>query len=336
MRIEHDVSLRQKNTFGIEAKAESLVLFEQNTDAEIESLFQQVQHIPTLILGGGSNVVFTSATIPLVLQHSGQKIEVAKRDDNTVLVTADAGWDMDCLVQHCISNGWYGLENLSAIPGTVGASVVQNVGAYGVEAKDVVHSVDVVDLQCREVLHMTNAECQFGYRDSLFKHFPNRFFVLRVAFLLSTHFHPCLDYKALQTRFERRENSSISATEMRSEICNLRWSKLPRPEENGSAGSFFKNPVISKADFVALGSRFANIPGHEVDTMVKVPAAWLIEYCGWKGRSMGRAAVWPKQPLVIYNTGNCSGKEVRALAESIQQDVFNTFGIALQTEAMFV
>jgi UDP-N-acetylmuramate dehydrogenase len=268
------------------------------------------------------------------------------------LVTVWAGMVMDDLVQHTIAQGLYGLENLSAIPGTVGASAVQNVGAYGAEAKDFIESVEAYDLQERHLCTFSNNDCQFAYRDSLFKHHPGRYLILRVTYRLRPVYVPNLSYKALEGL------PHATAQELRLAITNLRWSKLPKPEEHGSAGSFFKNPVVDEEVYLHLKAEYPDMPDahmspacgeiqkfnestgfidfREAGRKYKLSAGWLIDCAGWKGKTMGRAGVWPKNALVLYNAGGCNGEEVVALAQAIVADVRTKFGITLEPEAIIV
>ena len=238
---------------------------------------------------------------------------------------------MDDLIQWTLDHNLYGLENLSAIPGTVGASAVQNVGAYGAEAKDLIESVEAYDLQERRHCTFSNADCHFAYRDSLFKHLPGRYLILRVTYRLSETFTPNLSYKALEGL------PHDTAQQLREAITEVRWSKLPRPEEHGSAGSFFKNPVVDEPTYLRLKAEHPDMPdAHRSDNGYKLSAGWLIDRAGWKGRTQGRAGVWPKNALVLYNADGCTGDEVRALAAAIQQDVKQKFGVTLDPEAIIV
>lgn len=238
---------------------------------------------------------------------------------------------MDDLIQWTLDHDLYGLENLSAIPGTVGASAVQNVGAYGAEAKDFIDSVEAYDFEEHRPCTFSNADCQFAYRDSLFKHHPARYLILRVTYRLSNTFTPNLSYKALENL------PHDTAQLLREAIIDLRWSKLPRPEEHGSAGSFFKNPVVDETIYHRLKAEYPDMPdAHSTDGGYKLSAGWLIDRAGWKGRTQGRAGVWPKNALVLYNGGGCSGDEVRALATAIRQDVKQKFGVALDPEAIII
>ncbi len=317
MKVFENISLKEYNTFGIDVKARRLVVIEP--DDEVPPQDGEVQ-----VIGAGSNMVFTK-------DYDGTVITLSNTFHlsplTSHLVTAWGGMVMDDLIRWTLDNGLYGLENLSAIPGTVGASAVQNVGAYGAEAKDFIESVEAYDLQERRHCTFSNADCHFAYRDSFFKHHPNRYLILRVTYRLSREFVPNLSYKAL----EGQPHASVQ--QLREAITELRWSKLPRPEEHGSAGSFFKNPVVDDAVVVRLKVDYPDMPVYPVN---KLSAGWLIDKAGWKGRQQGRAGVWPKNALVLYNAGDCSGDEVRALAAAIQQDVKQKFGVALDPEAIFI
>ena len=320
MKILENISLKNLNTFGIEAKARRMLIVEPGDAVpKVEG--------PLLVLGAGSDVVFTH-------DYEGTVMRLADVADVLVdgtCVSAWGGMAMDDLVRWTIARGLYGLENLSAIPGTVGASVVQNVGAYGVEAKDVVERVEAYDLQQGCVVCLSSAECAFGYRTSRFKQEPGRWLVLRVVYRLNATFVPNLSYKALEGMPHN------TAHDLREAITSLRWSKLPKPDEHGSAGSFFKNPVVAEKDYLSLREQYPDMPeAHPTDEGYKLSAGWLIDRAGWKGRIMGKAGVWPNNALVLYNAGGCTGDEVVALARAIRDDVFDRFGVALECEAIII
>ncbi len=327
MKTFENISLKEYNTFGIDVKARRMVVLEPGD--EVPPLDGEV-----LVLGGGSNMVFTK-------DYDGTVVTLSNTFHlsplTSHLVTAWAGIVMDDLIQWTLDNGLYGMENLSAIPGTVGASAVQNVGAYGVEAKDFIESVEAYDLQERRHCSFSNADCQFAYRDSYFKHHPNRYLILRVTYRLSREFVPNLGYKALEGL------PHDTAQQLREAITEVRWQKLPRPEEHGSAGSFFKNPVVDEATYRRLREQYPDMPeAHSVtqplsySVTYKLSAGWLIDRAGWKGRVQCRAGVWPKNALVLYNADGCTGDDVRALAKAIQQDVKQKFGVALDPEAIII
>ena len=321
MKTYENISLKPYNTFGIDVRARKLLVIEPGD--EVPPLEGEV-----LVIGVGSNMVFTK-------DYEGTVVILAKKSQfsisNSQFVTAWAGTVMDDLIQWTLDHNLYGLENLSAIPGTVGASAVQNVGAYGAEAKDFIESVEAYDLQERRHCTFSNADCHFAYRDSLFKHLPGRYLILRVTYRLSETFTPNLSYKALEGL------PHDTAQQLREAITEVRWSKLPRPEEHGSAGSFFKNPVVDEPTYLRLKAEHPDMPdAHRSDNGYKLSAGWLIDRAGWKGRTQGRAGVWPKNALVLYNADGCTGDEVRALAATIQQDVKQKFGVTLDPEAIIV
>lgn len=336
LTIESNVSLLPYNTFGIDVKASRLAIVgADDGNNPIDRYSKPIEKLRSdgcfesryFVLGGGSNVVFTRDFAGTVVMMSRGKVAVDRVDGDTVYVSADAGMTLDDVVSWCVAKDLYGLENLSAIPGTVGASVVQNVGAYGAEAKDYVDSVCVYDIQDNGFKCLTPEECEFGYRSSMFKRFPGRYLVLNVIYRLSRTFVPNLGYKALENM------PHSSAKELRDAITDLRWSKLPRPAEHGSAGSFFKNPIVDEATCRRLLEKYPNMPHYPGN---KLSAGWLIDQCGWKGKRIGRVGVWPNQALVLYNAGGCTGQEVREVAETIRTDVVSTFGVELECEAIFV
>lgn len=326
MKVFENISLKAYNTFGIDAKARRMVVLEPGDDPvslPLEGAW--------MVLGGGSNMVFTHDYDGTVVRLDTVQEVSVRPDGDCATVTAWGGMVMDDLVAWSLEQGLYGLENLTAIPGTVGASVVQNVGAYGVEAKDVVESVEVYDLHEGRFYTFSNADCRFAYRDSIFKHSAGRFLVLQVRYRLRREFTANLSYKALEGL------PHASAAELRQAIADLRWGKLPRPEEHGSAGSFFKNPVVGEDVYMSMRQRFADMPeAHRTAEGYKLSAGWLIDRAGWKGRTMGAAGVWPRNALVLYNAGGCTGAEVVALAREIQQDVKQKFGVALDPEAIII
>ena len=322
MSIIYNTTLLPHNTFGIDVKAASLMVIEPG---------DPVPHIdePFIVVGEGSDMVFTRdyTGIVVVLSHT-DCVEILP---DGVRLKAWGGMVMDRLVEWNLANGLYGLENLSAIPGTVGAAAVQNVGAYGAEAKDTIETVEAVDLVTGEHRTYNNDECRFGYRTSRFKHGSGHELITYVTFRLSRTYTPNLSYKTLA------DLPHDTAMQMRQSITNLRWSKLPRPEEYGSAGSFFKNPVVDEVTYSTLKNAYPDMPdAHPTAEGYKLSAGWLIDKAGWKGRSQGRVGVWPQNALVLYNLGGCTGNEVCALSQAIQTDLMQKFGIALSPEAIII
>ena len=350
MKVFENISLKEYNTFGIDVKARRMVVVE--LEDSVECVVDSIRGQEVLVLGAGSNMVFTKdydGTVITLARNSQFSIllpalQALSTDEsknitakNYHFVSAWGGMVMDDLVQYTLDQGLYGLENLSAIPGTVGASAVQNVGAYGAEAKDFIDSVEAYDLQEHCRCTFSNADCQFAYRDSFFKHHPGRYLILRVVYRLNKEYTPNLSYKALEGL------PHDTAQQLRDAITELRWSKLPRPEEHGSAGSFFKNPVVDEETYLRLKADNPDMPeAHPIFNFqfsifnYKLSAGWLIDKAGWKGRTQGRAGVWPKNALVLYNTDGCSGEEVRSLATAIQQDVKQKFGVSLDPEAIMI
>ena len=336
------------NTFGIESGAKRFVVV--HSEEELREFVGRynlsggaTSEEPLLIVGAGSNMVFTRDYPGTVLHMANKGIRLLEDygqgtdSARTVFVEAAAGEVWDDFVRHCIAQGWYGAENLVAIPGTVGAAPVQNVGAYGKEAKDIIHQVHTVDTVTGETRDFSNEECRFGYRNSFFKSEEGkRYVVVSVVFRLQRDFTPDLSYKALREAVASRGLSSPTPEQLADLIAEVRWSKLPRPEETGSAGSFFKNPVVPVSQYEALKVQYPDLVAFAVGDGYKLAAGWLIERAGWKGRTLGRCGVYEKQALVLVNRGGCTGAEVVLLADSIIADVKEKFGVTLVPEAIIV
>ena len=326
------------NTFGIAATADRYL--EVHSLEELRAILNskpKTQNSKLLIVGAGSNMVFTRHFSGTVLHMANKGIRLVASHGEDMLVEAAAGEVWDDFVRHCIAQGWYGAENLVAIPGTVGAAPVQNVGAYGVEAKDIIHEVHTVDLATGCERTFTNAECRFGYRDSIFKHeAAGKYIVTSVLFRLGRTFAPNLSYHAIAEALTAAGLPSPTPVQLADTIAALRWSKLPRPEETGSAGSFFKNPVVAAGQYEALKAQYPDLVAFPVADGYKLSAGWLIEHSGWKGRSLGRAGVYEKQALVLVNRGGCTGEEVVALADAIIADVRAKYGVTLTPEAIII
>lgn len=343
MRIEENISLAKYNTFGIDVQARRFVSIEHEDD--LSALYRSglIENDEFLVLGGGSNMVFVG-DFPGTIIHLENKGFVAvdtkewNLPEDEVAVEACAGEVWDSFVRACIVNGWYGLENLIAIPGTVGASAVQNVGAYGMEAKDVILEVRLFDMNTGSKLTLANADCHFGYRDSVFKHeLKNRFVVTSVVYRLKRSFRPNLGYKAVTQALDSIGMANPTAAQLAEAITNIRWSKLPKPEELGSAGSFFKNPVVSVSKYEELKDQFPELVAFPMDEgHYKLAAGWLIEHAGWKGKGIGPVGVYEKQALVIVNRDGCDGRDVLRLADAVTADVDARFGVVLEKEAIIV
>lgn len=326
------------NTFGIPATADRYLV--ASHEEELRSIVSSPDfcRAPHFLLGGGSNVVFAhhfNGTI-LHLENKGITL-VGKEEDGGILVEAAAGEVWDDFVRHCISQGWYGTENLVAIPGTVGASPVQNVGAYGMEAKDIIHTVRTFEIGTGKERIFTNEQCQFRYRDSIFKReLKDRYVVWSVTFRLSIAFRPNLQYKALSDALRVAGIAVPTPRQLADLIAEVRWNKLPRPEVMGSAGSFFKNPVVPTEQYERLKQQYPDMVAYPVAEGYKLAAGWLIEHAGWKGRAMGHCGIYERQALVLVNLGGCTGAEVTALADAVISDIREKYGVTLEMEAIIL
>lgn len=319
------------NTFRMPVKAR--VMAEYNSLSELRQLLADHHGEPILPVGEGSNLLFTHDYEGVVLISRMVRARALDEDKDSVLIEAEAGLKMDTLIEQLCDMGLWGMENLSHIPGTVGASAVQNVGAYGVEAKDVIVRVNTLSIADGTERVFTNEECQFGYRDSIFKNeLHGRYIVTSVLFRLQKDGEPRLDYGNLRTAV----HGVPTPSSIREAVIAIRRQKLPEVTELGSAGSFFKNPVISSEQFLALQMQFPDIPHYDALGGIKVPAAWLIEQCGWKGKSLGGARCYEKQPLVLVNAGNATPDDIVNLATAICRDVKTKFNITISPEVNYI
>lgn len=331
MKIINNCPLKERHTFGMDVKADRLIEF-ANEDELKSALTGAVK--PLLFMGGGSNLLFLNNYSGTVLHSVIDNINIVAEDDNSVSVRVGSGVVWDDFVAYCVEKGWWGVENLSLIPGEVGASAVQNIGAYGVEVKDVLQSIEAISVDDLSKRMFTNAECNYAYRDSIFKKsLKGKYVITYVTYRLSKKANPNIGYGALKSVLA--ENPSLK--EIRDAIIAVRNSKLPDPKVYGNAGSFFMNPVIPMEQFVALQSRYPDIPSYPAsDGYIKVPAGWLIEKSGWKGKSLGNAAVYEKQALVLINRGGATGMEIKHLADTIIEDIKEIFGITLHAEVNYI
>ena len=335
MQIRENISLKHYNTFGIDASAKYFAAF-ANVN-ELEALLQEdlvSKQSTRLVLGGGSNLLLTRNVNGIVLKNDINGIEVIKEDNEHVYVKAGAGENWHGLVMYCVEHGFAGMENLSLIPGNTGASPMQNIGAYGVEIKDVFHSLDAYHIADKKLVTFGLDECEFGYRESVFKRkYKGQFVITSVSFRLNKKPVFNTSYGAIQQELEQMGVKELSIKAVSQAVINIRSSKLPDPKEIGNAGSFFKNPQVPKEQFLQLQEEFPAIPSFPFDDAnVKVPAGWLIEQCGWKGYRKGDAGCYPKQALVLVNYGAAKGDEIYALSEEILQSVKTKFGIELERE----
>ncbi|MBR6804430.1 MAG: UDP-N-acetylmuramate dehydrogenase [Paludibacteraceae bacterium] len=335
MTILENESVKRHTTFGVEAKAQTFI--EYSSVSELKSIISsgKLKDRRFMCIGGGSNLLFCRDYDGVLLHSCIMGIDKIAFSDKEVLLSVGAGVVWDDFVSYCVEAGYYGAENLSIIPGEVGASPVQNIGAYGVEAKDIIESVECVDLETGVGRVFTNAECCFGYRDSIFKRADyRRYAVVRVTYRLSLVPRFSLDYGNIKSKLEGVE---VNLKNVREAVIAIRESKLPDPKVTGNAGSFFKNPVVAQSKADELLKDYPEMPHFAVDGGVKIPAAWLIEQSGWKGRQLGNAAVDARQPLVLVNyTGKASADEVVALSDTVAADVKAKFGIDIFPEVIFV
>ena len=334
LHIQRRASLRELNTFGLPALAATLVRITSDADVRRVVDHPEFGRAPMFILGGGSNVVLTRDVNAVVL-----KIEVSGRrllaeTPEAWFVEAGAGENWHDFVGWTLAQGWPGLENLAWIPGLVGAAPVQNIGAYGVELKDRFHSLDAVDLVTGRSVTLDAAMCRFGYRDSVFKHeLVGKSVITRVRFRLPRPWQPVLGYLDLERKVAETGNTRPDAATVAAWVTAIRRAKLPDPALIGNAGSFFKNPVVSAEQCRDIIGRDPEIVHYPLpDGSAKLAAGWLIDACGWKGKSVGRAGVYEKQALVLVNRGGASGAEVLTLARAIQESVYGRFGIRLEPE----
>lgn len=337
IKVEKNFPLKDFNTFGVDAKAKLFVACDNPNDL-IDFLTEKpLQHQSMLLLGGGSNILFTKDFEGTVLHPQIKGIKCLEEDDETCLIRAGSGEDWDQFVEHCVNLDLGGIENLSAIPGQVGSAPVQNIGAYGVEAKDTIEWVEGIDLQTNQIKRLSKQACQFAYRDSIFKHqLKNQFIVTYVAFRLSKGKHQLmLDYGNVRNEAEKLGEVNIGS--IRQTIKSIRDSKLPDVEEFGNAGSFFKNPVIANTLLNSIQKQYPNMPCYPVnDSSTKVPAGWLIDKAGLKGKREGQVGTHPDQALVIVNHGHATGKEIQLFSEKIQEIVNEKFGIQLEPEVLIL
>ncbi len=322
------------NTFGIKATADKVL--EVASEIQLQDMLSsgELLRSPYLVVGGGSNLVFTRHFPGTVVLMQNKGIGLLAEDEihRKVSVKVAAGEVLDDFVRFSFERGWHGAENLAAIPGTVGAAPVQNVGAYGVEAKDIVLEVNAYEIATGEKRVFSNADCRFGYRDSVFKHeAKDRYVVASVVFSLSLDFNPNLNYAALASL-----EKPVTPQSLVDAITNLRWSKLPKPEETGSAGSFFKNPIVTASHYETLKAEYPDLVAYPAGDGFKLAAGWLIEHAGWKGRNLGKCGVYEKQALVLVNHGGCSGEDVLRLASAVEADVQAKFGVLLEKEAIVI
>lgn len=346
MQILENISLRQYNTFRIDVHTRFFSVFRQLD--ELADWTDKNPRLQNLILGGGSNILFTEDFDGAVLKNEIMGIEEIGEDEDYVYIQAGAGENWHSFVQYCIHRNWGGLENLSLIPGTVGAAPIQNIGAYGVELREVFNSLNAYHLKDKKIHYFTAGDCDFGYRQSVFKkQLKGQCVILNVTFKLRKK--PVLNtaYGAVLQELEKMQVKELNIQSVAQAVINIRSSKLPDPAVIGNAGSFFKNPEVPLLQFKSLEKDYCGIPHYPVkkypdakdgnhNGLVKLAAGWLIEQCGWKGYRRGDAGVHEKQSLVLVNHGNATGKEIYDLSENILQSVYLKFGILLEREVNII
>jgi UDP-N-acetylmuramate dehydrogenase len=342
LNIKENISLKEYNTFGISVNAKRFIA--------VDSVYQLQQLLKVeknlFLISGGSNMLLTKDIEALVVHLDIKGISIDREDSNAVYITVNAGEDWHEFVLWCVSNNYGGIENLSLIPGNVGTCPIQNIGAYGVEVKDTITKVEALEIETGKLIQFSNEACNFKYRDSLFKNKEKgKYIITSVSFQLTKRNHNLnSSYGAIETELTSRDIIKPTLKDISDAVIAIRKSKLPDPKEIGNSGSFFKNPVISKTQFLELQKKYPKIPSYTVtlradkksNKEVKVPAGWLIEQAGFKGKRFGDYGVHEKQALVLVNYGNASGKEIHKLAQKIQETILTKFGISLEIEVNII
>lgn len=335
MTLRDNYSLLSHNTFAIDARCRRFVEF--SSVEELLSILKDLTDDNLLIIGGGSNLLLTCDFNGTII-HSAIKGVEATACATGVYLRVGSGETWDDIVSLATNNGWHGMENLSLIPGEVGASAVQNIGAYGAEAKDIIYKVEAVEIATGKLVSFSNADCQYAYRQSRFKgEWKGKFIVTYVTYKLSTTFAPQLDYGNIRAELASENISEPTPQELRQAIIRIRQAKLPDPKIEGNAGSFFMNPVVERCKYEELAAQYPNMPHYVVDSeRVKIPAGWMIDQCGWKGKSLGKAGVHSRQALVLVNRGGATGNDILALCRKVQADVKAKFGIDIHPEVNII
>jgi UDP-N-acetylmuramate dehydrogenase len=331
LKIQKNISLKNFNTFGIDVTAKRFI--------SVDSFYELQQLLKTekdiFLISGGSNMLLTKDIEKLVVHINIKGISIDNEDEKFVYITVNAGENWHNFVLWCVANNYGGIENLSLIPGNVGTCPIQNIGAYGVEVKDTITKVEALTIESQKLVTFSNADCKFGYRNSIFKNkVKGKYIITSVSFKLTKQNHQLnTSFGAIETELASKKIVKPNLKNISDAVISIRKSKLPNPKEIGNSGSFFKNPVIPKSIFLELQKKYPNIPSYTIsDTTIKVPAGWLIEKAGFKGKRFGNYGVHEKQALVLVNYGDASGKEIYKLAQKIQQKILNQFQISLEIE----
>ncbi len=332
--VSENISLKPHNSFNIDEPARYFV--EVNSINELQKVLSdsRFKDIPFFVLGGGSNILFTKPFEGIVIKNAIMGIDVVKEDATNYYVKAGAGEMWHDVVMYCVNNNYGGLENLSLIPGNVGAGPIQNIGAYGVELKDCLYTVEAVNILDQSIKEFSNIQCKFGYRDSVFKkELKGKYIITAVTYKLDKQPQLNTSYGAIEKELEAQGVKQITIKDVSNAVCKIRGGKLPDPTDLGNAGSFFKNPEVACEKYESLKAIFDDIVAYPTtEGKMKLAAGWLIEYCGWKGKQIGDAGVHKMQALVLVNYGTATGKEIFQLSEKIIQDVKTTFGVELERE----
>ena len=337
MKVLENHSLKLHNTFGVDVKARYFIELESLSDYDTIIKDKELSGMAKYILGSGSNVLFIKDYHGVIIKNCIKGIDILEEDEDSVIIKFGGGENWDETVKHCVKNGYAGLENLSLIPGTVGAAPVQNIGAYGAEIKDVFVSLNGIFIEKGIRKSFTKDECNFGYRSSIFKNtFMNKFFVSDVTMKLSKKGEVNLSYKALKDYCDGRGVTKPTIANIRKFVVAIRQSKLPDPEVVGNAGSFFKNPFVDEDKYESLAAQYKSLIVYKSDEGYKIPAGWLIEQCGLKGYRESNVGIYPKQALVIVNYGDAGGDEIISFSKMVQTEVMNKFGILLEPEVNII
>jgi UDP-N-acetylmuramate dehydrogenase len=335
MNIQKNVLLKNYNTFGISVNAKRFISV--NSVYELQQILKVEKDI--FLISGGSNMLLTKDIDELVVHINIKGVSIDNENENAAYLTVNSGENWHEFVLWCISQNYGGIENLSLIPGNVGTCPIQNIGAYGVEVKDTITKVEAIEIETGKLVQFSNKDCNFGYRNSIFKNeLKGKHIITSVSFKLTTiHHNLNSSYGAIETELSLKKISKPSLKDISNAVIAIRKSKLPDPKEIGNSGSFFKNPVISSAQYLKLQKEYADIPGYKISDMeVKIPAGWLIEKAGFKGKRYGEFGVHDKQALVLVNYGNASGKEIYQLAEKIKETIIKKFKITLEIEVNII
>ncbi|MBL7851011.1 MAG: UDP-N-acetylmuramate dehydrogenase [Cyclobacteriaceae bacterium] len=339
IELKEHTPLLHLNTFGVDVRARYFAEVADTASLEELRMLPVMRDQPRLILGGGSNILFTRDFQGLVIHNTMKGMRIVAEESDYVHVEAASGENWHGLVLYCLDRNWGGLENLSLIPGTTGAAPIQNIGAYGVEIKQVIECVDGIDLSSGQHRRLTPDECQFGYRESVFKHaLREKFFISSITLRLTKKNHRLdTQYGAIREVLEQRRITSPTPRDVSDAVIAIRRSKLPDPAVVGNAGSFFKNPTVTAKVAESIRGEYPSMPSYPTENQyVKIPAGWLIEQCGWRGKKVGRVGVHPQQALVIVNYGGGTGAEIVALSEEIRASVRKKFQVELMTEVNIV